>query len=160
MPVAPLAMIQMLNACHVLQRHACRITRSRDFSMEKRHRQLPGVQSHIVWVVEERFNRIEGSLILIEAFSERLAKGFVGTPKLSVLRKLRTISVEKDQESPVEARLTGTKVGVTWYRACTKWNVADEDAGPLRGWIWTYLLGAEASGYRVHPTSLGGGGKV
>ncbi|KAF3456052.1 hypothetical protein FNV43_RR00695 [Rhamnella rubrinervis] len=52
----------------------------------KRHRQLPSVQSHIAWVVEERFNRKEGSLIITKAFSERLTKGFVGTPKLSVLR--------------------------------------------------------------------------
>ncbi|KAF3455524.1 hypothetical protein FNV43_RR00155 [Rhamnella rubrinervis] len=45
----------------------------------KWHRQLPGVQFHIAWVVEEKFNRKEGSLITTNAFSERLAKGFVGT---------------------------------------------------------------------------------
>ena len=40
-------------------------------------RQLLGVKSHIVWMVEERFKRKEVSFYKTEAFSERLAKGFV-----------------------------------------------------------------------------------
>ena len=65
-------------------------------------------------MIEERFKRKEVPTIITEAFSERLAKGFVGISKLSVLQwesektpyhgrtvaKLGTISVGKGLGKP------------------------------------------------------------